>query len=240
MVVCIGPDDRIVGLVERARAHSEGLRHLTTIIVAYVEGGADDGKWLVHDRAPKQWAQGRSCSSPERNLFGGHCDRMPDGFIGLRYDDERVKNELLFQTALKEAKEEMYLRADPGAAGVPLTPLEVWSGYGNRAPVTVRGRAYADMAVPEFVGFARYCGKNNDEVSAVYKASVPHALVAEGTLLGADNYLDDAGNEHHVLCEVHPFSKAELAAMPEAQKCDALTRLWASAENMAVLNLLPD
>ncbi len=211
-----GDDCYIVGFTERTRAEKTGERHLTVIIVPFVADGRDRGKWIVHDRTPKQQARRkRDYKTPSYNLFGGHCTANLDrtDLIGtvvpMGICDDAAKREL----------EEELLRAGSK------TELEIWEdGHATGAVVLADPYEPTDL-IP--IGFTSYQDKENVELSFVYTLPIPEADI--GCLIAADNYMRE-GQERNLQLEIAVMSETELLIIPyrnpNAEICDAITRLW--------------
>lgn len=220
-------DENVVisGITERSIAEKLGLRHLTVIIVPFVADGAHEGHWITHNRHDKQIVKGKACAPLSLNLFGGHCGPSDDitGLVG-----QTVKDELLFENALRELSEELLVQE-----GLEKR-LERWGGgvftgeYLNASPYEV----CEEDLIP--IGFTEYTAKDNVEYSYVFALPVPGSQVEQ--LIAADNYMkisqaDGTAREADIALPVEVKEEAELKRLwesrdPQIEVCDAITRLW--------------
>ena len=206
----------IVGFEARSVAEKQGLRHLTVIIVPFVAGGPEQGRWIVHDRTAKLWAKGKAAAaSASLNLFGGHCsaDEEAQKRIG-----ELVTMDIFDVAAERELEEEL-LRRGKGHT------LEVWqSKAGPSESREAAGYAHLPL-IP--IDVVTYDGEDNKEASFLYALPVPAADV--DALIAADNYERDH-KERDIALPILRMNGKELKRLhkqdPDVEICDAISRLW--------------
>ena len=208
----------ITGFTERKAAEKLGVRHLTVIIVPFVEDGKDKGKWIVHDRSAKQWAKGNpDCKSPSYNLFGGHCtaDTLQLELVG-----SEIPMEICRSAAKRELDEELLRQGKE--KDEKKKKLEVWE---KRIKTDKHKDAIAYQSkelIP--VGLTSYEAHDNVELSYVFALPVPSSDVDK--LIAADDYKKD----HHVLLPTEIMAESDLQTLfqtnPNIEICDAITRLW--------------
>ncbi len=211
-----GHDYEIVGFEARSVAEQQGLRHLTVIIVPFVAGGPEQGRWIVHDRSAKLWAKGKATTTcASLNLFGGHCSA-----------DEEAQKRLgqlvamdIFDAAAKRELEEELLCQGKGQF------LEVWKSKAGPSGNREAARYEHFPLIP--IDVVTYNGKDNKEVSFLYALPVP--AVDVDALLAADNYERD-GKEHDIVLPILRMREGELKRLhrrdASVEICDAISRLW--------------
>ena len=207
---------QIIGFEERSIAEKKGLRHLTVIIVPFVVGGPEQGRWIVHDRTAKLWAKGKAVrAAASLNLFGGHCsaDEAAQQRVG-----ELVTMDIFNVAAERELEEEL-LRRGKGHT------LEVWESKAG-ATGSREAAQYAHLPLIP-IDVVTYDGKDNKEASFLYALPVPAADV--DALIAADNYLRD-GKERDIALPILRMRANELKHLhkrnPTVEICDAISRLW--------------
>ncbi|MEA4939707.1 MAG: hypothetical protein VB091_09000 [Christensenella sp.] len=206
----------ICGLEERSVAEQKGLRHLTVIIVPFVAGGPEQGRWIVHDRTAKLWAKKKAAgASASLNLFGGHCsaDEGAINRIGTP-----VTMDIFDVAAERELEEELFRRGTGHK-------LEVWENSEGASDSRETAR-YAHLPLIP-VGIVTYSSASNCEASYLYALPVPAADV--DALIAADNYMRD-GEERDIALPIIRMRENELRKLqknnPDVEICDAISRLW--------------
>ena len=206
----------ICGLEERSVAEKKGLRHLTVIIVPFVAGGPEQGRWIVHDRTAKLWAKKKAAgASASLNLFGGHCS------AGEEANDRigKLVTMDIFDDAAERELEEELLRRGTGHK------LEIWDNA-EGASDSREAATYAHLSLIP-IGIVTYSGASNCEASYLYALPVPAADV--DALIAADNYTR-GGEERDIALPILRMRENELKKLhkknPTVEICDAISRLW--------------
>ncbi|MCL2810495.1 MAG: hypothetical protein FWD25_01215 [Clostridia bacterium] len=226
---------RIIGLLERKYAHAVGARHVSVVIVPYISNGINNkGKWLVHNRYPKQCARGEiSPQNPEWNLFGGHCN--PSKPVS-EYFDKLLDFDDVWATVFDELQDELLIK-NP-SEGMAEKKLEIWE-KGKIIGKTKATPYPFDKDRLTFVGVAAFADNSNVEYTYYFALAIDEDVVP--LLTAADDYEDKKSKEKNLVeLPINYFAESELRAKyikNDKEVCDAITRLWLD-ENSAVLHKL--
>ena len=209
------------GCVERDAAHQSGIRHLTVIIVPFLCDGANQGKWIVHNRRDKQLAKGLNTPEFSYNLFGGHCNppENKNDLIG-----KEISEELLLDSAMREMGEEFYLKSESGVA------LEIFN-----TKKAVFAKPYflsRDSLIP--LGRADYDDGRDAEYSFYYALPVPSADAEN--VIAADDYIRADDSKGNIALPISFKSEQELYELycqnnSNIEICNAVSRLWEPQNN---------
>ncbi|MDL2253673.1 hypothetical protein LJC49_06310 [Ruminococcaceae bacterium OttesenSCG-928-I18] len=217
-------DDYIItGITERTVAERNGVRHLTAICVLFVTSGPHRGKWLCHNRAPKQWAKGKpDCKAPSWNFWGGHITASLEQ---LDVIGQKVSREVCDPGMAVELSEELYCRG----TGVE---LEEWRSPQGPSGTIPAASYHHGPLLP--IGLTSFSGKGNCEASYLYALPVSGEDV--DSLIAADDYIR-GGEKHNIALRIKPMSEDELKNLhkndPAVEVCDAITRLWLPENTVA-------
>ena len=220
-------DDKILytGSVERDIAHQSGICHLTVIIVPFISDGADQGKWIVHNRRDKQLAKGLNTPGYSYNLFGGHCNppENEDELIGTE-----ISEDVLLDSALREMSEEFYLKSERGVA------LE---NYNTEKAVYAKPYPLSPAKLIP-LGWADYSDGRDAECSFYYALKVPSKDAQN--VIAADDYIRTDGRKGNIGLPISFKSEQEMFLLyqqnnSDIEICNAISRLW-DPQNNTVLS----